>query len=516
MKSILFFLLVTFSATQLYSQFTNVMISDNNSPNEPSIVIDPNNTNTLFAATNINNYYISTDAGETWIENTINSASYGIWGDPALLIDNASNLYYFHLSNPPTGSFIDRMVCQKSVDTGSSWNDGTAFGLNGSKDQDKEWPTIDRNTGNIYVTWTEFDAYGSTNSTDKTRILFTKSTDSGATWSTPMKINKIDGNCADGSETVEGAVPAVGPNGEIYTAWSGPAGIRFNRSTDLGATWLADPILVDPQPTGWDYGIPDIYRANGLPITLCDTSGGEHNGTIYVNWSDQRNGIDDTDIWLKKSTDGGNTWSDLIRINDDDAGKQQFLTWMTIDQTSGYLYIVYYDRRNYNNSLTDVYLAYSTDGGETFINQKISESPFLPSAGPFFGDYNNITAHDGVIRPIWTRLEAGQLSVWTALIDVSTLLSVNKYNLNADFTIYPNPTTDAVYISFKLRKKTAISLRIYDVTGKEIVHVFQDKSFDLGKHIIEIPSIKNSLNKGIYFYSLQSDDKIITKKLVVK
>ena len=516
MRSILFTLLFTFSITQLYSQFTNVMISDINTPNEPSIVIDPNNTDLLFAATNTNNYYISTDSGETWSENILSSASYGVWGDPALLIDNDSNLYYFHLSNPPTGSWIDRIVCQKSTDTGSSWNDGTAFGLNGSKDQDKEWPAIDRNNGNIYVTWTEFDAYGSTDPSDKSRILFTKSTDSGNNWSTPIKINKIDGNCIDEDDTVEGAVPAVGPNGEIYTAWSGPSGIRFNRSTDYGTTWLTDPILVDLQPTGWDYGIPDIYRANGLPITLCDISGGEHDGTIYVNWSDQRNGVDDTDIWLRKSTDGGNTWGDLIRVNDDSAGKHQFFTWMAIDQTSGYLYFVFYDRRNYSNSLTDVYLAYSTDGGESFTNLKISETPFFPSAGPFFGDYNNITAHNGVIRPIWTRLESGQLSVWTALIDASTLLSVNKFDLNTDFNIYPNPSADKAYISFKLKKTSDISIVIYDATGKEVATILQEESYGYGKHIIEIPVKKYGLKKGIYFYSLQSDDKVLTKKLIIR
>jgi prepilin-type processing-associated H-X9-DG protein len=36
----------------------------------------------------------------------------------------------------------------------------------------------------------------------------------------------------------------------------------------------------------------------------------------------------------------------------------------------------------------------------------------------FFGDYNNITAVDGHVRPIWTREVDGVLSVWTALLDL--------------------------------------------------------------------------------------------------
>ena len=78
-------------------------------------------------------------------------------------------------------------------------------------------------------------------------------------------------------------------------------------------------------PTGWDYSIPGIDRCNGLPILDCDISGGAYNGTLYVNWTDQRNGANDTDVWLKKSTDGGNTWSNIIRVNDDAPGKHQWI-----------------------------------------------------------------------------------------------------------------------------------------------------------------------------------------------
>jgi hypothetical protein len=509
----LFFFLVI----NTFAQFTNVMISDENTPSEPSIIIDVNNTNTLFAATNFNNYYVSNDGGVSWSSNTLTSPSYGVWGDPALMIDNNSNFYYFHLSNPSSGSWIDRIVCQKSTDNGDSFSDGSFAGLNGTKAQDKEWPIIDRTNANIYLTWTEFDHYGSSDPAKKSRILFSKSLDSGDSWSDPVKINKIDGDCVDGDETVEGAVPAVGPNGEIYTAWSGPAGIRFNKSDDQGVTWLTDPILVDLQPTGWDYGIPDIDRANGMPITVCDLSEGVNNGTIYVNWSDQRNGDNDTDIWLKKSTDGGNTWSDLIRVNDDAAGKHQFLTWMAIDQTTGYIYIVFYDRRNHEDSLTDVYLAFSTDGAATFTNVKISESAFLPQSNIFFGDYSNITAHNGVIRPIWTRLHSGQISVWTALISHDALLKNEDYiDLSVDFDVYPNPSSKEAYVSFKLIQKAQVSLNIYDARGNNVAVVLDNQNFTYGKHIISIPIEKYNLSSGLYFYSLITNHHVISKKMIIE
>ncbi|TAE05344.1 MAG: exo-alpha-sialidase, partial [Bacteroidetes bacterium] len=110
-------------------------------------------------------------------------------------------------------------------------------------------------------------------------------------------------------------------------------------------------------------------------------------------------------------------WSKPKRVNDDGAGKHQFFNWMAVDPVTGYIHVVFYDRRNYNDSQTDVWLATSKDGGETFQNEKISETPFKPNKYVFFGDYNNISAYKGVVRPIWTRLDGTKLSVWTALIE---------------------------------------------------------------------------------------------------
>ena len=52
-----------------------------------------------------------------------------------------------------------------------------------------------------------------------------------------------------------------------------------------------------------------------------------------------------------------------------------------------------------------------------FTNEKISDSPFTPDKSVFFGDYTNISAHGGVVRPIWTRCDGTELSIWTALIN---------------------------------------------------------------------------------------------------
>jgi hypothetical protein len=76
-------------------------------------------------------------------------------------------------------------------------------------------------------------------------------------------------------------------------------------------------------PGGGDYAVLGIYRANGLPVTA---SAGPYRGSIYVNWTDQRNGPTDTDVWLTRCDDGGQNWSAPIRVNDDAPGRHQFFT----------------------------------------------------------------------------------------------------------------------------------------------------------------------------------------------
>jgi hypothetical protein len=298
---------------------------------------------------------------------------------------------------------------------------------------------------------------------------------------------KVSGDCIDEDNTTEGAVPAIGPNGEVYVAWAGPAGLVFDRSTDGGNTWLSQDIFVSAIPGGWDFAIPGIYRANGLPITTCDLSGGPNHGTIYINWTDQRNGITDTDVWLVKSVDGGNTWSAPIKVNDDTSNRQQFFTWMTLDQATGELWFVFYDRRNYNDTRTDVYMARSADGGNTFQNFKISDTPFIPTPGVFFGDYTNVTAHNNVVRPIWTRLHNGSLTLWTAIIDPLATGIENNNGLSNDVLLleqnYPNPYKQQTTFSFKLHQTEEVTLKVYDFFGRCIAIPVNKETLGYGKHV---------------------------------
>jgi hypothetical protein len=499
------------------AQHPNIFITDMDTPCEPTIKINPFNTNQIMAGSNINLYCVSSDGGLTWTTNYISSPTYGVWGDPCIVVDNDQNFFYFHLSYPPAGNWIDRIVCQKSEDFGLTWNDGSYMGLDvGNSAQDKEWAIVNRSNNHIYATWTHFDEYGSEAPSDVSKIKFSKSIDGGESWSEAVVINEVDGNCIDSSETVEGAVPAVGPNGEIYVSWAGPEGLVFDKSYDEGETWLDEDIFVNEFPGGWDIDIPGINRSNGLPVTVCDTSGGPHNGTIYINWVDQRNGSDDTDVWIAKSTDQGETWTEAIRVNDDEPGKHQFLTWVDIDQTNGYLYFIFYDRRNYDDNKTDVYMAVSKDGGETFDNFKINEEHFTPSDAYFFGDYNNISAYNDVIRPIWTSLNTeGYLKILTAIINPDAI-GVDQIQKEPEISLeeaYPNPFKVETTVKLKLKTDQYINVIIYDILGNMVTNL-SEGTYDRGKHLIRFNPAEHNLKNGVYFLCVKGPNIDIRKKVI--
>ncbi len=427
-----FLSLAALSIIQLtaFGQFKNIKLAEQVEgvypPVEPSITINRKNPKNIVAGVVLDRAFYTMDGGVTWSESKLESP-YGVFGDPALVSDVKGHIYYFHLADPSkqgrsSDEWLDRIVCQKSTDGGKTWNTGASIGNNPPKDQDKPWPTVHPRKQYVYTTWTQFDKYGLDDPNCHSNILFSMSTNEGKKWSKPLQINQNPGDCIDDDNTTEGAVPAVDNLGRVFVTWSSHGNIYFDRSFDGGTTWLNNDLLIAKQEGGWSMDIPGLDRSNGMPVLVVDNSKGRLRNSLYLVWADQRNGKDDTDIWFMRSTNSGDMWTQPLRINLDEKGKQQFLPWMAVDEGTGYIYILYYDRRAYDDLQTDVYLAYSTDGGNTFKEKKISESPFTPTDTKFFGDYMNISAHHGIIATIWTRMDDGKTSVYTSVFKDEDLL----------------------------------------------------------------------------------------------
>ena len=431
-------LLVISCASVSAQQVVRITAPDAINPAEVTIAINPKNPDNMIAASfqtgrppkpRAGSYhYVTFDGGKTWKTVSTPDPKNLVQGDDVLAFSNDGVAYHAHLSFD--GIRLARpvraengMIVNVSKDGGNTWTEGTPA-INHINSvtpfEDKPGLVVDnapgsRFKGNVYLAWTRFDVYGSSNPEHHSQIYFTRSTDQGQTFSMPFRISDTGGDCLDSDNTVEGAVPAVGPNGEVYVVWAGPLGLVFDKSTDGGLTFGKDKVIGDI-PGGWDFGIEGLSRANGMPVTGVDLSNGPNKGTLYVNWIDARNG--DPDVFVMSSPNGGETWTAPVRVNDDALknGKAQFFTWMSIDPVDGSMNVVFYDRREGKGTATGLTLARSVDGGKTFVNHKIDVPSFNVNERVFFGDYSSISAFDGRVVPVFMHfVSEGNLAVSVAL-----------------------------------------------------------------------------------------------------
>lgn len=515
-----------FLVNTLSAQIRNIVIDSVGAPNEPCIAINPKNPMHMVAGSNVQNVYTSVNGGLTWRKGMLTSA-YGVFGDPVIIADTTGSFYYVHLADNSTihtwPDWCDRIVCQRLDATASFWTNGSYTGIDDSpKVEDKAWVAVDPHTNVLYMSWTKFDKYGSSDPLDSSNIFFSRSADKGNTWSTPVRINKDAGDCTDTDPTVEGAVPCVGPHGEVFEAWASYNSILFDRSTDGGQTWLGNNVFVASVPGGWYYNVPGITRGIGLPYAACDVSNGPYRGTIYVNWTDQRNGVNNTDAWITKSTDNGDTWSTPLKVNDDTTSTHQFLSSMSVDPVTGFVYVMFYDRRNYPDTsvLTDVYLAVSKDGGSSFQNFKISATPFRPKNNVFFGDYTYVASYNNIVRPIWGRLDViggvAKQQIVTAIID-STITGTSVSNLRApanSVDVFPNPFSAVTNISFTLTAPEEVSLFVTDIQGRKVATLKNSGQVAEGPHTEQFNAKDYNLAPGLYFLTFTTENFSQTLKLI--
>jgi len=498
------------AALALHAQSPNIQIGfPSEWPNEPSVCMNPLNPEQIMIGAVPDNYYASKDGGHTWQHGVMTSA-YGVNCDPVVLADNSGNFYYFHLVPD-----LSRVVCHKKPGLTAPWSSESFTAVYGTYDIDKEWAAYDPVTNNLYASWSRFNTWGSSSPNDSTDIFVARSTDGGQSWGPQKLISNIGGNATGGFGSVHGSYLATGPNGEVYVTWWSPAGLMFDRSTDQGETWLNTDINITGFPVQWITGLPGIQTGVSFPVIACDLTNGPGRGNIYVTWTDKRSGANDANIWIAKSTDGGNTWSAPKRVNDDAPGRHQFFNYITVDQVTGKVYVIFYDRRNYSDSRTDVYLAISADGGETFSNYRISDSPFIPFSTLFFGHYIGVSAYNDHVFATWMRMDNGELSLWGTSIDPSTVGAETEPAIPLSLSQNtPNPFSEYTFFSFKLDKPSTVSLKVFDLLGKEVAVLISNESMAAGKHRVSFAPEKYKLPAGIYHYSLITGSKTVTKKML--
>lgn len=456
----------------VFPQITEVIIDDTGNPNEPSVCFSENGDSLLYVAANIANFYtINTSNGI--IRRQKASSPLGVYGDPVLHWAKSS-LYYTHLSKTPKkdyGDWFDRIVVQR-IDSAHPWEEKSySLGYNKGKMQDKPWLSSDdwsvKYQNNIYVTWTEFDKYCSSDPTDHSRIRFAALNSKSDSFSQAITISDTVGNCEDGDNTLEGATTAVDASGNLYAVWAGLGNIYFDQSNDGGKTWGQDRIVA-LQVEGWDMDMPNIMRANGMPFLVAD----KIRESLYICWADERNS--NADIWLLASKDLGKTWSEPIQLNLDKTNTHQYFPNMAIDEHTGDVHVAYYDfKTSPTNTFYTISLAtYTTDGKVT--NAQLT--PFvtaLPGKKVFYGDYLDLALYNDQLAVAYTAYDLSQKTEIKLVTEATISNGIfSKLAINNTVAIVRNSDAAQIILNVEHPHKTKMVIHV-EKNGKKSKHSYK-------------------------------------------
>ena len=77
---------------------------------------------------------------------------------------------------------------------------------------------------------------------------------------------------------------------------------------------------------------------------------------------------------------------------------------------------------------------------------------------------------------------------------------------------YPNPFNPSTTISFSIPKASFVTLKVYDVIGKEVANIISERK-DAGNYTAQFDAAR--LSSGVYLYRLTADNLVINKKMML-
>lgn len=465
----------------------------------------------------------SFDGGRTWgneimmphISPKFHSADVSMAFHDGAFHDGTLYIEYIDYHERPDSGVI---VVLHSTDGGKSWSAPVkAFDLydNDDKPIDRPWMVIDNSgtatDGTIYIT-TKPAPWDPT----PNRPYLKYSTDNGNTWS---KIDTVDGGdyptTLINAPMVSPAVSADGVFYATYVSWNLKKSLypRFTlaSSKDFGKTYTRTTIAVVHDGSGGD-----TLSKLGHHLTVDPTNA----KNLLVTWIDPRDG--DPDIYSSISHDGGLTWSEALRINDDpkNNGVWQDLVWANYSD-NGKCVISWRDRRNGDSTQyakgSDIYFAVSTDGGTTFgKNIRISDktakfNQVLNGSGNDF--HSNAIVNDSICLT-WSDVRTGKLTIYFAKASLSDgiakVIDVSGSNIDR-LSVNPNPATHSVTIGLKLSEEEPIELSLYDISGKEIWRNLTNRANNFSETLD-----LRKFSAGVYTISAKTSKETLTKKLSIE
>ena len=377
--------------------------------NEPTIAIDPTNPSRMaigwrqFDTVQSNfrqaGWAYTRDGGQTWTFPGVIEPGH-FRSDPVLDYDANGNLYFNSLTNE--GGYQCKVF--KSTDGGMTWDAGVyAWG------GDKQWMVIDRTGGpghgHIYACWNLVYSICSGD--------FTRSTNGGQSFEP----------CSNMALSPYWGTLAVGPDGTLYVCG---VGIEFARSRNAQyagqtVTWdLSKTVNLGGSVTFG--GGPNPGGLLGQVWIAVDHSSGPTHGNIYLLASVDPSGPDPLDVMFARSTDGGQTWSTPIRVNDDPVGTNAWQWFGTMAVApNGRIDAVWLDTRNNPGGyLSQLFYSFSEDGGLSWSENEALSPPFNPHVGwpqqNKLGDYFHMISENGGVRLAWANTLNGEQDVYYTYI----------------------------------------------------------------------------------------------------
>lgn len=523
------FLLSIILFNNSYSQFPNFRIHpSSNHQIEPAIVRHPANPLIMFASSftvrtsfRSEGIYVTTNGGVNWTgtDTCFGSPISNHGGDPGPIIDKDGRLILTH-----QGGFILGMWSNYSTDLGQTWSNNKLIAGN---DQDKGSPATDdvQNSpyyGRTYLVWTRF--------TSPFPIVIAYTTDGAVNWSSVIQINNsVSGHQSLGPSMVvgPGGTAYVSWASSILISPFNEDYIGFGVSTDGGVNWNINETAYDCNGIKASSFQPWGIRVNGYPAMDMDKTGGTRNGWIYIVTAEKNllPAGSDPDIVFHRSTDEGITWSPGVRVNQDpfNNGKIQLLPAIRVDEAGG-INVVYFDNRNINIDSSQVYLSRSTDGGNTWTDFLVSDHNFQPkgisgAGSGNQGDNIGITSGNNTLWPVWMDDNTGVYQIWTAPVDLSTIgIRQLETSVPDGFLLkqnYPNPFNPSTVIRYSILadvrgQASNVKLMVFNNLGEEVATLVNEKQ-NAGTYEVDFNAA--GLPSGIYYYKLQSGKFTETRKM---
>ncbi len=170
--------------------------------------------------------------------------------------------------------------------------------------------------------------------------------------------------------------------------------------------------------------------------------------------------------------------------------------------------------------------------GELTNDSRLKERALKAAHGAYFQTWlNEETAYFFDTPEAWyadnpTQFRAQQYqrprAIWELLLEIKnpfdTLASIRQSSAAAEpgqgilFQNYPNPFNPSTVISYQLSVNSHVKIKVYNVLGSE-VKTLVDERENAGNHSVAFDG--SGLSDGVYFYQLQTDRFIATKKLLL-